>query len=169
MCTSEANASALSRETFSEIAGVPALLIPLRYQCRPSGMRLTMTATAERAPLHAHPRWSHSPIETRYRACHDTLTVHTTGDQPPRRTDVADNPLTVGLTECARCGGDLLQIATGRFREAAESTATIVPQGAIEKLLSANLGGTLFYSPSDARSSARHLRQRNQVKHPQPK
>ena len=43
-----------------------------------------------------------------------------------------------------RCGGDLLQIATGRFREAAESTATNRTAGRNRKVLSANLGGTLF-------------------------
>ena len=42
------------------------------------------------------------------------------------------NPGTVGFIPGADtlAGGDLLQIATGRFREAGESTAITIPQGA---------------------------------------
>ena len=73
-----------------------------------------------------------------------------TGNRPPGRTDVADNPLTVGLTECA----DTLRRGslTDRHRTLPGGCGVnrdkSYRRAQFEKLLSANLGGTLFYSPS---------------------
>src|ERR1700735_1912221 len=110
-------------------------------------MRSTMTAAAERAPLHAHPRWSHSPIETRYRACHDTLTVHTHRQPATGHRGAPLSPITLDCRINRLCRHVAAGISyrappdvSGRLRS---QPRQIVPQGAIGKLLSANLGGTL--------------------------
>src|SRR6202035_5558348 len=103
-CTSEANASALSHETFSEIAGVPALLIPLRYQGRPSGNEVDNDGSGRACPSSRTPpmvpQSDRDEVSSMSRHTDGTYS-QATGNRPPRRADVADNPLTVGLTDCA--------------------------------------------------------------------
>src|ERR1700722_3035161 len=103
-CTSEANASALSHETFSEIAGVPALLIPPRYQCRPSGNEVDNDGSGRACPSSRTPpmvpQSDRDEVSSMSRHTDGTYSP-ATGNRPPGRTDVADNPLTVGLTDCA--------------------------------------------------------------------